>query len=197
MRKARLGLESMEREAERLRTLLPGEWVLIAETVLSGSAASVTFSSISSSYRTLAMVLQARTDRAASAIDLVEWQANGDAGNNYDRTYLIGTIAGAVVAGGNLGVASAYLGSIDGSTARANNFGIAICYWPGYADTSKEKYSITTGSWRIADAVAANTYVGNWAGHWRNTNAITSLTILPTVGPNFVAGSQFSLYGIW
>ncbi len=34
-----------------------------------------------------------------------------------------------------------------------------------------------------------------WSGNWANTSAITTITLLPLIGANFVAGCRFSLYG--
>lgn len=196
MRKARLGLESIEREAERLRTLLPGEWDLIAESALTGSAASVTLSSIPGDYRALVLLTQLRTD-VAGENDGSLWRANGDTGNNYDRTY--GTFVGnnTSFSGGNTGASSAYCTRAEGGNARASNFANGLCWWPGYALTDREKASFTPNTPNFGNVSAvADLYIVFYAGRWRNTAAITSLTFLPSLGANFVSGSRFTLYGV-
>lgn len=196
MRKARLGLEGIEREAERLQTLLPGEWELIQSTTLTGSVASVTFSSIPNHYRVLALFARLRTDRAGAAGDSVLWRANGDTGNNYDYVYLYGTGAGVMAAVSGIATTFVLLSWVGGALSRANNFYPVLCFWPGYSVLYREKHSLTVLTANTSNLVAANMILGQIGGHWRNTNAITSLTIFPNIGPNLVANSRLHLYGI-
>ena len=170
-------------------------WKLIEESVLTGSVASVTFSSIPGIYRTLAMFLHVRTDRAASDFDNAEWRANADAGANYDQIFAVEVANNTRISGGAVAANSGYAGRGEGTTSRANNFSIGMTYWPGYALTDREKKSYTWSE-NFGTTVLANMNPIHYASRWRNTAAITSLTLLPSAGRNFISGCRFALYGI-
>lgn len=166
----------------------------ISETVLSGTAASVTFSSIPQIYRHLRLIIQARTSVAAET-DLVLLRFNGDSGANYDVQVLAinaATLTG-VAARGNTSIG---LGRAEGANSRADNFSPTQGWVYGYALTNREKWanglSASFGD-VSADADLREEYR---TGRWRNTAVITSLTLLPNTGPNFVSGSIFQLYGL-
>lgn len=173
-----------------------GGWRAIAETTLAAPAASVTFAGIPQNYRTLAMVLQLCTDRV-NELDVWGWQANADAGNNYDylRMYMTGGNVHGVSVG--RGVATIQSGYTEAVNSRANNLAPNLSFWPGYASASMEKWSVTSIA-SVGGNVSADSdlYLVFAAGHWRSTNAITSLTIYPVLGANLVAGSILTLYGI-
>lgn len=168
-------------------------WIPIAQVTLAAPAASVTFASIPQNFRTLVSVTLARTDRNANS-DVANWQANGDGGANYDYVAVYGnnSLAGsaAVVA-----QTSCQDSAIEGNTSRANCFGGGLTFWPNYRSATAEKESINVSGIESVPS-AASMWVWLRVGHWRSTAAITSLTFLPNIGPNFVAGSIFQLYGI-
>jgi hypothetical protein len=57
-----------------------------------------------------------------------------------------------------------------------------------YANTATNKTALIRGN-------AASSQVDAHVGLWRNTNAITSITLFPSSG-TYSTGSTFSLYGI-
>jgi len=183
-------------KAAKHSTQTPGAWALISETILTGSEASVTFSAIPQGYRTLVLQCQARTDGAAE-YDVILWRANGDSGNNYDRMYWRGRGDDVTTAVGARAQTGGRLGFCEGNNSRASNFPFMQCWFGGYALTDREKVSISPASLAYGDVSAdADMYMGMDSARWRSTAAITSLTILPAIGANFVAGSRFTLYGI-
>jgi len=183
-------------KAAKHSTQTPGAWALISETILTGSEASVTFSAIPQGYRTLVLQCQARTDGAAE-YDVILWRANGDSGNNYDRMYWRGRGDDVTTAVGARAQTGGRLGFCEGNNSRASNFPFMQCWFGGYALTDREKVSIGPASLAYGDVSAdADMYMGMDSARWRSTAAITSLTILPAIGANFVAGSRFTLYGI-
>lgn len=166
----------------------------ISETILSASAASVTFSNIPQTFRHLQIIVTARTDVAAES-DVVALRFNGDSGNNYDRISLTatgGSVVGAVARAGSL----ITIGSTEGANSRAAVFAPTFGLIFGYAISGQEKtclgLSVNFGN-LSADTDVVLALRG---GLWRKDNVITSITILPATGPNFVSGSRFQLYGI-
>jgi len=173
-----------------------GAWTLIAETIVGApGAAAVTFLAIPQTYRTLWLFAAVRTDRAAE-FDYVLWQANADGAANYDRVQFYTTIA-AHFNGGARAQTAGYAGFCEAANSRAANFGPTTAIWQDYASATIEKTSLVPLSAaagdRSADADVMEHLYSSW---WRNTAAITRLDFIPQTGPNFVAGSRFTLYGI-
>ena len=167
-------------------------YTLINSNVLTGSAASVEFTSIPATYTDLVVRWSSRADNASAAN--TNWvELNSDTASNYSYTYLQG--------GGSAGVSSArgsseaalYAGRQDAANATANTFGSAEMYIPSYTVTQKKPVSMDsttenndTEAFRMATATL-----------WQGTAAITSIKIRPNAGgQNFVSGSSFYLYGI-
>jgi len=171
-----------------------GAWALIEEVILTGSEASVTFSTIPGTYRSLVLQCQARTDRAAEG-DEIGLIINTDAGNNYDRIQTT-TVHGAATGSAGRAEAVMFLGPPEAANSRASSFSVITAKFVGYALTDREKYVIAHGG-RMGD-VSADTdlYIIGRYLRWRSTAAITTLALSPTVGPNFVSGSRFTLYGV-
>ena len=156
----------------------------ISQNVLSGAAASVTFSGIAGTFTDLMISMNARGDAAAGNIN-VGIQVNGDAGTNYDDGNFLssGTFS-------NTGQTQAILCIVTAATATANfSSGCEIRLY-NYARTTffKPLQGISSGF-----VSAPNE--GLSAGLWKSTAAITSVTILPSSG-NFITGSTFTLWGI-
>lgn len=167
----------------------------ISETVLSASAASVTFSNIPQNFRNLMIFMRTRSDRAAQETDVTLMRFNGDSGANYDNVSIRGnaaTASSAVARGGT----SLIVGISEAAASRAFNFAPSVVFIPGYSVTDSEKTTIAAlGNFGNLSA-DADLFVEIRSGHWRNKNVITSITILPSTGPNFVSDSRFQLYGI-
>ena len=149
----------------------------IATNTLGTAAASYTFSSIPSTYTDLIMVMS-----TTSANDQTQLTFNGDTGSNYSNTRIDGN------------------GSSAGSGRSTSNASIDIGYNnPGGQHTiivQVLNYSnTTTFKTLLSRNNNAASIVQAIVGLWRNTSAITSMTITAQT-PNFPVGSTFTLYGI-
>jgi hypothetical protein len=161
-------------------------YVALDKVTIGTATPSITFSSISATYTDL-VVVASFTVATASANLVMTF--NGDTTSGlYSKTQLEGT--GSV--------------AVSGRTSGANNIGldsnigddttgpsIHILNLMNYANTSVFKTVLhrQSGFWSANPGTAAR------VGLWRNTNAITSVT-LNNGGTNFAIGSTFSLYGI-
>lgn len=150
----------------------------LANTTLGSSAASVTFSSISGSYRDLVFIATGTT----STITGVIMRFNGDSGSNYSSVFMDGYGSGSP---GALTATGGYADVAVFSTLQAN----AIMNIMDYSATDKHKNII--GRQNLTDWGTRA-----FASRWASTSAITSLTISIAGGPVFAAGSTFTLYGI-
>lgn len=155
----------------------------LANVTLGSSAASVTFSSISGSYRDLVFVFNgSKTTSGAISVGL---QFNSDTGSNYSNVFMYGD--GSSVQTG----ASTSTMIFTGRVAGVNNIGDGVTSIMDYSATDKHKSVISRGN-----AVTDNITIA-YAGRWANTAAITSIkAIIENGSGSFAVGSTFALYGI-
>jgi hypothetical protein len=170
----------------------PGAMIPIATTVVgAGGASTVTFSSIPQNYEHLQVRAIARTDRTPTAYDYPVIRFNSDTGSNYGIHYLEGD-GSSVIAGAATSLSSIYLNEITSNGASASIFGTFIVDILDYINTNKYTTTRVLGGY---DKNGSGVMIYR-SGLWLNTAAITTLTITPLTGPNFVQYSSFALYGI-
>jgi hypothetical protein len=157
-------------------------------TVGSGGAASVSFSSIPSTYKHLQLRYTSADSRtgAGTGSSNLYWKINGDTGTNYSFHELYATFSGSFGAG----AAANYAGWItyQGNSA---TWGSGIIDFLDYANTNKYK---TIRALSGADD-NGDGFIELTSASWRNTAAITSLSVTPLT-PNILEYSSFALYGI-
>jgi len=160
-------------------------------TVGAGGAASVTFSSIPSTYTHLQIRITAQTNRATYSFDEARIKFNSDTGNHGvhvlygDGAFAESTYTTNVIGQRNIG------------TGVVGNFGAVVLDILDYANTSKYK------TYRALSGTDSNGVVAGFApminlasGLWQNTTAINALTFTPVNGTSFNQYSSFALYGI-
>jgi hypothetical protein len=170
---------------------MPSTYTLISSNVLSSSAASVTFSAIPSTYTDLVFRISARGQRAIY-IDTLKIQFNSDSGTNYSSRLITGTGTSAS-SFGNANETSLALNPIVGDGATANTFSSTEIYIPNYNSTGSKPLSVIT---HTENNSANDYYMRALANLYRGSSGISSVVFTPEIGPNFVAGSSFYLYGI-
>jgi hypothetical protein len=165
-----------------------GAYESIATTTLTTTTASVTFSSIPATYTHLQVRCLMRTDRAVS-YTATNWRFNSDTSSNYSYHALTGDGATATADAG--ASTTRYIDYINGASSTASAFSVTVLDILDYTNTNKYK---TT---RILNGYDANGsgVINLFSGNWRNTNAITSITLTATSG-DLVQYSSFALYGI-
>ena len=163
---------------------MPATYEPIATTTLGSAASSITFSSISSAYTDLRLVLVGTT-ATSGAIYL---QFNSDTGSNYSSTSLEGR------------------GTTANSQRLSNRTKIELeGYW--FANTSTTPFLQTVDVFSYAGSTnktvlttASNDQNGSGevlrtVGLWRSTSAITRIDIVAGT-PNLATGTTATLYGI-
>lgn len=156
---------------------------LIETKTLGTAAASIEFTLIPQTFTDLVLLMSVRSSRAF----------NGDGylirpnSTTLTRRYLYGD--GASVVSGTTDFE--LIGTGENSTA--NTFANASAYFPNYASTTTHKSVSLDG---VSEHNGTNAYQNIVAGLYASNTAITSIQIAPLTGPNFVAGSTISLYGI-
>ena len=155
-------------------------YVPLANITLGANAASVTFSSISQSYRDLVLVGQV----AAASASFSGIYFNGDTGNNYHQLFMVGT-------GSSFGTQTQYgqpvifLGQDSTLNTTPWIFQLNLI---DYSITGRSQQGIyKTGTYNDRTTLSTT--------RWENTSAITSITLAGRTD-NFLAGSSFALYGV-
>ena len=154
-------------------------YVALATNTLTGTAASVTFSSISGAYTDLVVVVNGAKDAGGAVNPYLRF--NSDSGTNYSHTSLVG----------------------DGTTASSGRASTQAQMYLGDYTTTQSTYQIhimnyanaTTYKTVLTRSAITNSATGVFVGLWRSTAAITSVDIY-VGGSNFAIGSTFTLYGI-
>lgn len=153
----------------------------LATTTLGSAAASITFSSISSAYTDLRVVI---TGSSATA-GVIAIQFNSDTGSNYSRTYIYGYGAGqgsgrdsnqTSIVGPNINSTYPSLITMDVFSYAGSTYKTAL--FAGADDRN--------GSGTVIDTV----------GLWRSTSAINAIKIFEANGYNLSAGTTATIYGI-
>jgi hypothetical protein len=153
----------------------------LQSVVLTSATSSVTFSGIDQSYSDLILTCNSQITTGTPTIRL---QFNSDTGSNYSATIVYGD--------------GSSPGSVRVSNEASVNSGICLVEF-GSTTIHINNYSNTTTYKTVLcnyrGITAAYGEAGAKVGLWRNTAAISTITIFPSTS-TFAAGSTFSLYGI-
>lgn len=158
-------------------------------TVGSGGVASISFTSIPSTYTDLLLRVSGRSTRS-SYYDNISIKPNGSTSNRSTR-YILGYEGGVI--SGTTTDGSAISG-MAGNTATSNTFGSTDIYIPNYASSNYKSFSIDA----VGENNSSNSRTGLSAMLWSDTAAITSIEIIPDAdgGASFMEYTTAYLYGI-
>lgn len=176
----------------------PSSFESIATATGTGSAGSITFSSIPSTYVSLQLRCLIRdTSTASNSSGAIGLQLNGDTSANYPVHYLQGDGSSATAYGANAAFGQTQI-DIQAAGARwtsgTTTCNVAIIDIQDYASTTRNKtVRYFAGVDNNTGTTAGKVAVGS--GLWLSTSAVTSLTLLP-YATAFASNTVFSLYGI-
>lgn len=159
----------------------------IATTTLGTAAASVTFSSIVSTYTDLILISSARSTIASTGNNLY-CRFNADSGSNYSATEIAGDGSSAY-ADQQTNSTYSFIGFTSGASSSSGIYGISTSHFMNYANSTTFKTVLSRGS-----AIGQGTH--EIVSLWRSTSAINQIVVYPAGANNFATGSTFTLYGI-
>lgn len=168
------------------------------ESIASASTGNqtITFSSIPSTYTHLQIRINNQHWQGGTAYGRqIRMNFNGDTGTNYSWHALYGDGTSAVATGGATASYIDYAGWTPDHSLLSNNlYGATIIDIHNYASTTQYK---TSRSFCGADGNVADTLyrVILSSGSWRNTAAISSITLTANAN-GFDPNGTFALYGI-
>lgn len=158
----------------------------IATGVGTGSSGTITFSSISGTYKHL----QVRWMATASTGGAIYVNLNGDSGSNYSAHNINGngSVAGAQA---QSAASNPLIIRNGGITTTGDTMTVGVFDLLDYAQTTKNK------TWRNLGGYDANGsgLIELASGAWYNTAAVTSISFIHN-GGNFTTDATFALYGI-
>ena len=154
-------------------------------TVGAGGSATITFSSIPSTYQHL----QLRIAGSSSAVNNFRMRFNSDTGSNYAVHQILGTGA-AISASGSASQSSINL--VYDNKATSTFPAVAIVDVLDYADSNKNK---TVRALAGSEQNTNDGLIMFRSGLWMNTAAVTSISIFLDSG-SYNQYSSFALYGI-
>lgn len=155
----------------------------IATTTLGSTAATVTFSGISSAYTDLKVVIVATAATGGN----FGFRFNSDTGTNYSRTMLRGN--GTTASSGsstNIDYFQLTNGATIGTTPSLHTVDLFSYAGSTYKTILYTENSDYNGSGSVVYQV----------GLWRSTSAINRIDFFQQSGTDFAAGSTFTIYGI-
>lgn len=159
-------------------------YLAIANTTLSSTAASVTFSGITQSYRDLVLIISGRTTSTTGNNNCYV-SFNSDTTNNYSMLRMTGD-------GSNPQTDTVGSTSIAGwafiENSSTSNFTPVIYNIMDYSATDKHKTVLGRGN-------GASNFVTATVSRWASTAAITSMQVTQS-GSAWASGSSFALYGV-
>jgi hypothetical protein len=160
---------------------MPKTYEPIATFSSTGSTSLITFSSISSTYTDLQLVMQLLPTASQNFITRMG-NGTADSGTNYSGTWLYGS--GSSATSSRVSNQTSILGSWGNTTGNSVN----ILQFMNYSNTTTFKTTLL----RFNNAGDVVTGAVNL---WRNTAAIDIITVAASTG-NFASGCTFTLYGI-
>lgn len=169
-----------------------GDYESIATvTVGSGGASEIEFTSIGTDWTHLQIrFLYGNTNTTSTRETIMRF--NGDSGNNYADHQLAGNGSSAS-ASATTSTNAIYVAQCDhSSSAGTSAFGVSVIDILDYRNTNKNKTSRQLWGW---DGNGSGV-IRFSSGLWMNTNAITSIKLLPVSTGNFRQYTQAALYGI-
>ena len=167
---------------------MPSTYEPIATTTLGSATGSITFSSISSSYTDLRLVLSCSGVANADSVIL---QFNSDTGTNYSYTWLLGPGSNPAVSG---------RASAQSYSRVTPDYGISTANTPFFVTSDIFSYSGSTKKALLSlGSIDLNGVNGNTvrtAGLWNSSSAIDTIKIFTSGSNNLNAGTIATLYGI-
>lgn len=169
---------------------MPATYDSIATQTLGSAATTVTFSSIPGTFTDLICISNVQVNIGGGPVVTF----NNDTGSNYSitRLYADGSTVGS---NRNNNQTNLDLGTGGQASITANQYSPYIFHFMNYSNATTNKTSLLRLS-SAGGGFSGLAEIDLCVGLWRNTNAITTITLTCSNGRNFQSGSTFTLYGI-
>lgn len=174
---------------------LEGNYYALGTVKLSATTSTVTFAGIPTGFKHLQVRYVVRTDMSSGgAWSPIGLRFNSDSGANYN-VHTLGSTGASYFSEGYISQTSASAGFGAPSTNTANSFGAGIVDILDYQSTTKNKVIRTLNG--VDNNGSGITVFQSSA--WFSTAAINSMTFIMlggNNGSNYLANTEFALYGV-
>jgi hypothetical protein len=177
---------------------IPSDFESIATVnVGAGGTASMSFTSIPSTYTHLQLRINARSTSTSANGIVMGMRFNGDTASNYSLHYLsayqgiASGVESSAIANANQMYAAVF--AADGNAASI--FGSAFVDILDYKNTNKSKTIRSLTGYDINGSTSGYSSTTLYSGNWRSNSAITSIEFTLVAG-DYAQYSSFALYGI-
>lgn len=170
--------------------IVPAAFESIQTILVTSNTASITFTSIPSTYKHLQVRMVARSNQFS--VPGLRIRFNSDAASNYSFHSLAGN-GSTTFSGANANATSISIVGVGAGDQGANQVGSNVIDILDYASTTKYKTMRAIGGNMFKGATANN--IGLYGAHWRNSGTAINSIYMET-DTLFVANSYFALYGI-
>jgi hypothetical protein len=166
---------------------MPATYEPIATTTLGSASSTITFSSISSAYTDLVLIMNSKSANGINndGINLAVGNGSLDTGSNYSATIFYNNNAGSIFSFSFINSTSSEIGLIH------NEWSPTIIHFHNYSNTTTFKNFLG----RTGTPGGSTTNIRQTIGLWRSTSAINIIR-LQHGGNEFIAGTVCTLYGI-
>jgi len=163
----------------------------LATTTFASAATSYTFSSISSSYTSLILIVNNQMSGASG----FKLRFNGDTASNYNQLQQTGYGSTATITPGYVSSAtSIYNNLVFGDSTTTDVFTSNIIEINNYQNTNMYKMVLWRYGTNTTDTNRGE--VGHIGGQWRSNTAINAIEVSAWNAVNFTIGTSMTLYGI-
>ena len=171
---------------------MPSTYTLIKGETLASSAASYTFTAIPSTFKDLTLRISVRTTDA-NPVDSLNIVFNSDTSTIYSYTRVRGD-GSVAYSNRRTALGAVIIESVNATEGGTSTFTNLEVYIPNYTSTVNKPVSSYAA--REDNLASGSTYQSAQAHLYRNTTAISSITITSGNAANLFTGSSFYLYGI-
>jgi hypothetical protein len=192
LRLANQSLEFISTSVTNWQCNIPTKF-LIDRIVLGAAASSLAFANNPQVFKNLELYVSARTDKAGTG-DAILFTFNGDSGANYYGLRPTIAHSATLTTAEQLGTNYATIVTITGNNAPANSFGVGIATIFDY--TAAKSKIVRAYGFAFLGTSSGSLYQRDGNGVWNSTSAITSMSMTPESGPNFMALTIAELYGV-
>lgn len=164
--------------------------VPLASISLSSTQAYVEFTNIPAGFAHLFLEQLTRTNDTSNVV--IQPTINSDTATS-SYAYHVHQASGTNSTSNYSDFNYAWMGATNGANHSSNSYSVNLVHILNYTKTDRWKSWYWWGG--IGSSNTTLPFYFNTAGHWKSTNAITSIKLTPVTG-SFVAGSTFNLYGV-
>jgi hypothetical protein len=183
-----LGILAQSRQA-----VAAGSYDLLDTITVGTAVASVTFSGLStyaSDYQHLQIRATPKTVNSGAVADIWGY-VNGDTATNYNHHFMRGVNSSGVSSGFNNSFGGMYLGQGNKANTTNGHGALVVDILDPFETTKFTTFRGLSGATSSPDSIVSLN-----SGLWRNTAALTSITLYSLGDGNIAVNSRFSLYGI-